>query len=201
MTHKINIYAFAEQFKKEYQFLYHHDNVPGYDEALEQFDAFAAENPDFVREFVNFRGDYISSDREAAAFAFALEAVEVEQKPEYQAEKMGEYLTRYRFENPNRNGERLAVDVVECRPDLKDKNSLTNLWKKYGYTSDVLENFYSVTTYATDAAGNCRGRYNPQHRPGPDGGRPVIDFAWLLPVSAENLEKLLTECRRLFSEG
>ena len=89
MTHKINIYAFAEQFKKEYRFLYHHDNVPGYDEALEQFDAFAAKNPEFVREFVNFRGDFISSDREAAAFAFALEAVEIEQKPDYQAEKRG----------------------------------------------------------------------------------------------------------------
>ena len=118
----------------------------------------------------------------------------------YQAEKMGKYREYFHFEEVNRNGERLAVDVVECRPDLKDKNSLPNLWKKYGYTSDVLENFYSVTTYATDAAGNCRGRYNPQHGTGPDG-RPVINFAWLLPVSAENLEKLLTECRRLFSEG
>ena len=119
----------------------------------------------------------------------------------YQAEKMGKYREYFHFEEVNRNGERLTVEVTECRPDIGDKNSLPQLWKKHGYTREVLKNYYSLTTYAKDAAGNCRGRYNPQHRLGPDGGRPVIDFAWLLPVSAENLEKLLTECRRLFSEG
>ena len=74
----VNINDFSERFIKEYDFLYdNHDRVAGYDEAVEMFDAmmdndnFAA----FVGEFVKFREDYISSDREAAAFMFALESM------------------------------------------------------------------------------------------------------------------------------
>lgn len=69
----INIYKFAEQFNKEYKFLYdNHDMVAGYDEALEEGDKFIAEHGDFVGEFVKYRRDFISSDREVAAFMFAL---------------------------------------------------------------------------------------------------------------------------------
>ena len=74
----INIHKFMRQFNKEYDFLYEHrDRVAGYEEALAAFDS-AIENKNFaafVGEFVKFRGDYVSSDREAAAFMFALEAM------------------------------------------------------------------------------------------------------------------------------
>lgn len=72
---KINISEFYEQFKKEYDFLYSHKNVAGYDEAVNFFDSFINAHPELVAEFVNFRGDFIASDREAAAFSFALEAM------------------------------------------------------------------------------------------------------------------------------
>lgn len=71
---RINIYEFLKQFNKEYDFLYENDNVAGCDEAVAEFDrllkceGFAK----FVGEFVKFRNDIISSDREAAAFMFAL---------------------------------------------------------------------------------------------------------------------------------
>ena len=69
----INIKAFERQFKKEYNFLYENDNnVAGYKEAVAAFDEFLNNNKNFVCEFIKYRGDFISSDREAAAFMFAL---------------------------------------------------------------------------------------------------------------------------------
>ena len=74
MEFNINIHKFLEQFNKEYAFLYdNYDNVAGYDEAVAAGDEFIKKYPKFVREFVEYRGDFISSDREVAAFMFALE--------------------------------------------------------------------------------------------------------------------------------
>ena len=71
----INIQAFLKQFNKEYDFLYENDNVAGYEEAVNAFDEFikTKTNGNFVGEFAKYRCDFISSDREAAAFMFALE--------------------------------------------------------------------------------------------------------------------------------
>lgn len=81
MVVNINIHNFMEQFHKEYNFLYdNRDYVAGYSEAVNAFDEFIKDeqNARFVGEFVNYRGDFISSDREAAAFMFALESMTVE---------------------------------------------------------------------------------------------------------------------------
>lgn len=66
-----------DQFNKEYNFLYEHDNVSGYSEAVQWFDENQTKlaYKDLVSSFVKFRGDFISSDREAAAFTFALETL------------------------------------------------------------------------------------------------------------------------------
>lgn len=70
----INIKEFKNKFDKEYNFLYSSkDYVAGYDEAVKAFDDFLQNNKNFVREFILYRGDFISSDREAAAFMFTLE--------------------------------------------------------------------------------------------------------------------------------
>lgn len=72
----INIEDFLKHFKTEYSFCYdNRDRVAGFAEAVAAFDEFAEKHADFVREFVRFRGDAITSDREAAAFMFALENV------------------------------------------------------------------------------------------------------------------------------
>lgn len=68
----MNIKEFLDQFNKEYEFLYNHNNVAGYKEAVTAFDEFLPNHKEFVGEFVKYRGDFISSDREAAAFMFAL---------------------------------------------------------------------------------------------------------------------------------
>ena len=84
MTYTINIDKFYEQFCKEYDFLYEHDNVAGLTEAVSAFDDALVNNQNFgrfVNEFNDYRSaklgyrDMISSDREAGAFMFALEAL------------------------------------------------------------------------------------------------------------------------------
>lgn len=76
--HNISMEKFCEQFQKEYNFLYDcRGYVAGYDEAVSAFDRFQADHADFVREFAQYRGDVVSSDREAAAFMFALNSLNV----------------------------------------------------------------------------------------------------------------------------
>ena len=72
----INIKAFLEKFNED--FLYdNYDRVAGYTEALEAGDSFIESHLDFVKEFNNYRGDILSSDREVVAFMFALESMGV----------------------------------------------------------------------------------------------------------------------------
>ena len=78
MTININIDRFKRRFDEEYTLLYdHRDNVAGFGEAVDSFDDFikSEANAGFVKEFAAYRGDIVSSDREAAAFMFALEAI------------------------------------------------------------------------------------------------------------------------------
>ena len=70
-----NMDALANQFSKEYDFLYaNRDNVAGYDGAVNYFDE-VLNGTELVKNFVEYRQDFISSDREAAAFAFACDAL------------------------------------------------------------------------------------------------------------------------------
>lgn len=73
----VDMKAFLNKFKEEYDFLYkNNDRVAGYDEALDYFDEWVKkpESKEFMKKFIELRGDFISSDREAAAFSFALES-------------------------------------------------------------------------------------------------------------------------------
>lgn len=78
---QIDLAAFNDQYKKEYAFLYENgDHVAGYAEAVAAFDSDIKAAPrfkDLVRDFVLYRGDFISSDREAAAFEYACEALDL----------------------------------------------------------------------------------------------------------------------------
>lgn len=73
----VNINDFLKKFGEEYEFLYNARNcVPGYHEAVDFFDELMkTENGrKFVCEFCEYRGDFIASDREAAAFSFTMES-------------------------------------------------------------------------------------------------------------------------------
>lgn len=72
------------KFNQEYQFLYDNkDNVCGYREAVEAFDYDMQTSEEFkklVQDFVKYRNDMISSDREAGAFEFACESLGIREK-------------------------------------------------------------------------------------------------------------------------
>lgn len=70
---QINIHKFLEGFEENYEWLYNGgDRITGYLELVTAFDSFAETHQDFVSEFVKLRGDFISSDREAAAFMLTM---------------------------------------------------------------------------------------------------------------------------------
>lgn len=77
---KYDIVKFCDAYNKEYEFLYNaRDNVAGFKEAVDQYDMLMDINPSFklfVKRFTNYRKDYITSDRECAAFMFALLDIE-----------------------------------------------------------------------------------------------------------------------------
>ena len=79
---KSEIEKLAEQFNIEYNFLYdNRDNVAGYDEAVTAFDEMIKTDcieKTICRKFAEYRQDIITSDREAAAFMFALEKIDIE---------------------------------------------------------------------------------------------------------------------------
>lgn len=69
----ISMDELGRRFASAYDALYRtRDGLAGYREAVEAFDAFASRNGDVVAEFARHRGDFVSSDREAAAFMMAV---------------------------------------------------------------------------------------------------------------------------------
>lgn len=72
----IPIELFNEKFKEQYEFLYEAESggmsVAGYYDAIEAGETFVHQHNEFVAEFIRYRRDFISSDREIAAFMFAL---------------------------------------------------------------------------------------------------------------------------------
>ena len=72
----INIEEFLTAFNSVYTVCYKsEDQVVGFEEAVAAFDDFQIHHYDFIAEFVRFRGDAVTSDREAAAFMFALKGM------------------------------------------------------------------------------------------------------------------------------
>ena len=114
-------------------------------------------------------------------------------KKEFTTERRSETRVFIQFTEPNDKGETIAADLVKVVFDLSDPRALPNLWKKAGYINEPLADYWSVETYATDADGNCYGRYNPQTIPGEN----KINFAWILAATKENFDKIINEVYRL----
>lgn len=75
MEKRLNIHEFNKRYIETYNFLYDTDDeydIEWYEEAIKAFDKFIKVHGDFVGEFARYHGDYITSDREAAAFMYAL---------------------------------------------------------------------------------------------------------------------------------
>lgn len=69
---------FLKEFNSQYDFIYQSNKnnkyVAGTDEAVNYFDNNRTpEENSILKDFVLFRGDFISSDRETAAFMFTID--------------------------------------------------------------------------------------------------------------------------------
>lgn len=98
--------------------------------------------------------------------------------------------TVYTFARSTAAGESLVVEFSRCESS-NTCGDCARLWYKHGYTSRILPTYWVVSTYATDAYNNCRGRYNPTI-----GADCKLDFAWVLEATEENRVKLLNEIMR-----
>ena len=124
---------------------------------------------------------------------------------DYKIEECGSEIRRfYRFNGTTPKGETVLAEISECYPFSAKgwgKNDLPTLWAKAGYTKEVLPNYLCLHTYVTDKDGHSYMDYNPQDRIAWDGKRRVIDFEWMLTVSQENIERLLSEVVRRANAG
>lgn len=63
------------------------------------------------------------------------------------------------FKDRNQLGEKILVEFSYCE-NSGSVHSLPNMWYKSGRIDRVLENYWSISTFATDENGTCRGRYH-----------------------------------------
>lgn len=114
----------------------------------------------------------------------------------YTMEQTTETRRFYTFEETNKLGEKLVVEIGRCHAE--GKNSLPTLWYKHGWTKDLMTDYLVVNTYVTDTEGGCSGKYNPTHKLDEDGKRYVINFDWLFEPSDDNKDKVLNEIYNQF---
>ena len=69
----VDLEALLKDFSDEYKRIYDaNDEVEGYEEMLWYGDSLIDECHDLCAAFARYRGDFLSSDREVAAFGFAV---------------------------------------------------------------------------------------------------------------------------------
>lgn len=111
----------------------------------------------------------------------------------YTIEKITEDREWYKFADINAKGEKIFIEVIKITCDLKNKNSIMNLWKKNGYIENVMPSYWSLQVYVEDSEGNCFGHYNPTIING------KINFEWFLEATEDNKQKLINEVYKRFS--
>lgn len=61
-----------DKFNEVYSFIYDsEDKIPNYQDMIALGDKMIRSHDKFVEDFIRYRGDILSSDREVAAFAYA----------------------------------------------------------------------------------------------------------------------------------
>lgn len=117
----------------------------------------------------------------------------------YTIKQMASTRWFYYFEDKNRKGERLTIEVVKCEVENpNDKNCLPYLWKKNGFIDRILTSYWSIQTFVHDTEENCFEAYNPTIKLSKDKKRFVINFDWMLEATEENLNLILEEVYNRF---
>lgn len=111
--------------------------------------------------------------------------------------------TRYflEYKGKNKNGEKLTVEVSFINFDNLEGNSLPALWKRNGYTKELVTNYIAIDTFVIDKDGDYWGWYNPCHKLSDDKKRMVLNFDYMFSISEDNLKKLLKEIEKRFLGG
>lgn len=94
------------------------------------------------------------------------------------------------FTKPSAEGEKIVV-TLSRGTDSGAKNSLPALWVKHGFTASRLSDWWNVEVVAISQDGTEHHRYNPQ-----TARNHKIDFAWVLPATEENAQKIFAEIAR-----
>lgn len=83
-----DIKEISKHFGEEYDNLYTGKTVvKNYNNLIAEGDKFITEHPEFVGEFNEYRHDFLSSDREVAAFMLTIKAMNIEKELNASAEK------------------------------------------------------------------------------------------------------------------
>lgn len=107
--------------------------------------------------------------------------------------------TLYTLDGVTPAGETLQVEFDRCEDNDSPRN-IPKLWKKAGYTPEVMPDWWSVRVCATDPKG-CWERYNPTIKPAETGRRYVHNFSWILPATNENRDRIMAEIIRRANAG
>lgn len=110
------------------------------------------------------------------------------------------YREVIRFKALTPAGEHVAAELARV-----DGNSLIMArWIRDRRLPAFLPSWWSVTVYATDKDGTCKGKYNPQQEKAPVmyfktqiGAHSVMNFDWVLEATEENKHKIINEIERL----
>lgn len=97
------------------------------------------------------------------------------------------------YEGASAAGERIVAEFSVFE-DYGGPASVMGRWVKSGHMPARLSTWWGVQVYAYDDAGNCRGRYNPTEKRG--GRGYVVDFAWVLEATPENMGRISDEIAR-----
>ena len=97
---------------------------------------------------------------------------------------------RVDFAKPSAEGEKIRV-TLSRGTDTGEKNSLPALWVKHGFTASRLSDWWNVEVVAISQDGTEHHRYNPQTTKD-----YKLDFAWMLPATEENAQKIFDEIAR-----
>lgn len=75
---KITMNMVMNKFNEVYTFLYNNeDKIPNYKDMVALGDRMIGTHDKFVTDFIKYRGDFLTSDREVAAFAYAVLGIDM----------------------------------------------------------------------------------------------------------------------------
>ena len=97
------------------------------------------------------------------------------------------------YDGTTPGGEVVVAEFCRCEGYGGVHSSMAR-WVKEGCLPEALPTWWSVSVQATDSKGDCRARYDPTETAG--GHSRVIDFAWLLEATPENMERISDEIVR-----